>query len=411
MSDSSLRLPSAHAGEILQAINHDARWAHIGEELQTKELVLDVPVLSDLLDKAFFASLAKEEGRAARFSLLLAAPRSGSVHELAKLEPLSVEALRKLSAACDDDSVGLFVWPLDRKWFIWGLGVHERAPQRSATLRISQSLIVLTADDPGVLRLAWEEDIIFSFDQGRGTMPIADLWVREHIKSVLPAPSVTSLTLHHLSAMHKAMRAHGRGGALLVVRGDVSRDVKFRYQMVQYPVMEDDGIMRRVAPLQMAVKFEWHKSRELPGIQDPRDEISYPILLRHYIEYTDAQAALIGQLTAIDGVVVLDHAMCVQGFGGKISMPKGFSSIEVVCIDPKDQSRTITTIGDAFAGMRHKSAAVACREHGPGALGLVQSQDGALTVIMTTEAGELQAVTPLARFPEQWSEAGAPERS
>jgi hypothetical protein len=181
--------------------------------------------------------------------------------------------------------------------------------------------------------------------------------------------------------------------------------------MIRYPITEDNGIIERVAPLPLAVMFEQKTFEGLPETEDSKDEFSPQRLLQHYMENTDAQAALIGQLTAVDGVVVLDHAMCVRGFGGKISMPADFSSIKMVCIDPKDQSTATATIGEAFSGMRHKSAAVACYDHGPGALGLVQSQDGALTVITTTEVGGLQAVTPLTRFPDDWSADLAPKRS
>jgi len=119
-------------------------------------------------------------------------------------------------------------------------------------------------------------------------------------------------------------------------------------------------------------------------------------LLGYAIDRTDAEAALIGNLTAIDGLVIVDHTMCVRGFGAKIPVPDGFGEIAVTHIDALDRSVTETTAGEFFSGMRHKSAASICVAAG-NALALVQSQDGALSVMIAKD-GALTVINPLAHL-------------
>ena len=73
--------------------------------------------------------------------------------------------------------------------------------------------------------------------------------------------------------------------------------------------------------------------------------------------------------------------MCVTGFGVKIPVPDGFGAIAVTHINALDHSTTQTTAGEFFSGMRHKSAASICVA-ARNALALVQSQDGALSVMI-----------------------------
>ena len=119
-------------------------------------------------------------------------------------------------------------------------------------------------------------------------------------------------------------------------------------------------------------------------------------LLRYAIDRTDAEAALIGNLTAIDGLVIIDHTMCVRGFGAKISVPNGSGAIALTHIDALDRSVTQKIAGEFFSGMRHKSAAVVCAAAG-NALALAQSQDGALSVMIAKD-GALTVISPLAHL-------------
>jgi hypothetical protein len=410
MFDHPLTLPSAYAGEFVKALSPTGTLARIGAELRAKRLPVDNVALGNLLDIIFFASFAREEGHFARFSVAVTLADGGFAYKFESREPLSVESLRKLSAACAEGATCLHVCAEQHQWFVWGVGVNEKPPERWVTARSAETFLVITAADPGVLRIQWEDEVIFSFSGGRSSIPSTAQWVRTQIQSALPTQSDAALALRHLESMHAAMHAHGRGGALLVIAQHMPEGITFRYPLARPVPAPYRDMIRHIAPLPMAALFEEKARVELPDIDDPKNELSAQRILMYKMERTDREAALIGHLTAIDGVVVIDHSMVMRGFGGKIAIPDDSNSIAIFDVDSSSQLRTTTTVGEAFSGMRHKSAAVACFRHGPGALALVQSQDGTLSVVIVSSDNELSVIRPLGRFPGNWVEEAARHR-
>jgi hypothetical protein len=110
------------------------------------------------------------------------------------------------------------------------------------------------------------------------------------------------------------------------------------------------------------------------------------------------EAALVGQLTAIDGMTVLRCDLSIVGFGGKVSVPDEFGSVLVESIRPIDKASTEVSLKKLCKGMRHYSAAMICKNGGRGTVALVVSQDGPLTIIMCTDVARLTVITPLDNF-------------
>ena len=161
--------PSAHVNQLVDALRRGGPWWPVGQELLAQQVPIAddsfVARLAELLDHAFYASMTTEEAQRAKFSIAVAKPTDFRGHGFEQPKELTVELLRKLSAACSDDGAAIFVWFEAERWFVLG----------------------------------------------------EQLWVAELVKAALPAVAPDRIGMHHLVAIQRAMRRHGRGGALLVV--------------------------------------------------------------------------------------------------------------------------------------------------------------------------------------------------
>lgn len=393
----SPRLPSLWASEIVGLWTKGGFWTRLFDHQLREGDLPHVDALKELLDAVFFSSLEKEEGRSVRFSVGLGRPDRLSAHRIEPL-PLEVESLRKLSAACEWDATVLLTWFVGGKWMIWGVTTNDVPLTRGQVISVGAEHLVLTARGPGSLLLRWRHEVLFSYSSGRGTVFDETNRQDEIIKliaSALPSDAAR-IKAHHLSAIYRSMRGHGRGGALLVVPNDAPTTIKFKYSTRTQP----GGLPGPFAGA-VAHELQWderlrNKAKEEVQQSGANSKEHFQQLYQSTIRATEAEAALIGRLTAIDGIVVVNHEMNLLGFGGKI-VPGDFGSTVVLVIDPRDGRRTPSTVKEVFSGMRHISAAMICRQcHG--ALALVQSQDGSLTIIVHRPDGELWVIRPLERL-------------
>lgn len=367
MTTKRLGPPSSHVQQLVDALRRGGAWWPVGQELLAQQVPIAddrfVPRLAELLDVAFYASMTAEEARRAMFSIAIAKPTDFGGHVFNKPKPLDVKLLRKLSAACDDDGAAIFVWFDDAKWFAWAVGLNEKTPPRSAKTRSGNYHLMVTVRDAGAFDVRWQDEVVFSYAEGSGDVLGEQLWVAELVRAALPAAAPNRIAMHHLVAVQRAMRRHGRGGALLVVER-TPKDVE-----VGYPIKPSEPMTQvygkqlgelHEGPLAHAAMAEEAFRREIADVDREGEPSSKEELLRYGIDRADAEATLIGNLTAIDGLVIIDHTMCVSGFGVKIPVPEGFGALPVTHMNALDRAVTQTTAGEFFSGMRHKSAASIC---------------------------------------------------
>lgn len=395
--------PSGHVQQLVAALRRGGTWWPVGQELLAQEVPIAddrfVPRLAALLDVAFYASMTTEEARRATFSIAIAKPTDFRGHVFDKPKPLDVKLLRKLSAACDDDGAAIFVWFDNAQWFAWAVGLNEKTPLRSAKTRSGNYHLMVTVRDAGAFDVRWQDEVVFTYAEGSGNVLGEQLWAAEAVKAALPTPAPNRIAMHHLVAIQRAMRRHGRGGALLVVESTPT------HVEVGYPIKPSEPWTQSYGkqlgelhegPLAHAAMAEEAFRREIADVASEGKPSSNEELRRYGIDRADAEAALIGNLTAIDGLVIIDHTMCVTGFGVKIPVPEGFGGLPVTHMNALDRAVTETTAGEFFSGMRHKSAASICAA-ARNAVALVQSQDGALSVMIAKD-GALTVINPLAHL-------------
>ena len=154
-----------------------------------------------------------------------------------------------------------------------------------------------------------------------------------------------------------SMRAHGRGGLMLVVpAGDAG-----------WP----DSIVR---PIPYAVVPSFGELAELTrNTPDEKDTRLWQDAVNRAVE-------AIAGLTAVDGATVLTNAYDLLAFGAKIARRKGSPQVEQVTVtEPIEGNMALTVHPTQLGGTRHLSAAQFVHDQ-QGAVALVASQDGRFTV-------------------------------
>jgi hypothetical protein len=154
-----------------------------------------------------------------------------------------------------------------------------------------------------------------------------------------------------------SMRAHGRGGLLLVVpAGDAGWQ---------------DSIVR---PIPYAVVPAFAELAELTRDTATGTDV------RLWQDAVNRAVEAVAGLTAVDGATVLTNTYELMAFGAKIARRKGSPQVEQVAVtEPVEGNVAATVHPTQLGGTRHLSAAQFVHDQQRG-VALVASQDGRFTV-------------------------------
>jgi hypothetical protein len=317
----------------------------------------DAASIESLIDAAFWASLQREEGDAPEISLALLPPgRAVRPLRFASPLPLGPRALARLAPAVERPGIHLGVWRDGPDLVVWG-----------TTRAIPCFCFVVEVLAPGLLVVKHRirEDsakfrnvAVFEGEQVK-VLSAPDPGVSDHpaLFSCLIAPEASGAPADPDDVMLRlavSMRAHKRGGTLLVV-----------------PAGSDGWRESIVRPITYAVEPPFtelaHVARETPE-EDP----GHAALGRA----VDAVAGL----TAVDGATLLNDRYELLAFGVKIGRPEGRPPVEqVVLTEPIEGGSAVVVAPVQLGGTRHISAAQFAQDQ-PDAVALVASQDGRFTI-------------------------------
>ncbi len=320
----------------------------------------DLQTVEDIIDVAFWASLRREEIYTPRISLAFVAP--GQVDSPLRFErpvPLASQPLTRLGPAVERPGIHLCVWRDQSGLAIWG--ATRKLPRFCFVLEVvAPGLLVIKhsrSDDSGkfVNVAVLQGDEIKVVDQGAASSPGCP----ERLTRLLglQADVISSDSVNVLIQLAVSMRAHGKGGTLLVAP---ARTESWR-ESILHPMTYS------IAPAFQALG---DLIRETP---DEQSRGRWQTALRKLVDG-------IAGLTAVDGATIITDDYHLLAFGAKIIRRTGWAQVDSVIMTEAIEG-TGRVVGEAgmLGGTRHLSAAQFTHDQRD-AIALVASQEGRFTV-------------------------------
>ena len=315
-----------------------------------------VEQIEALIDGAFWASLQREEGHAPKISLAFIPPEAtGHAMCFERWLPMTPGGLAKLAPAVERPGIHLGVWPDGDGMRVWG-----------TTRSVPNLTFVLEVVEPGLVVLKYRRgdeldkygtiavlrgDHVQVVDERGASLPDCPQLLTSLLGFEAPVPAVGATNV--LIQLAVSMRAHGRGGSLLVV---------------------PEGSAGWRDSASHPIPYLVNPFGDLAGLlQTEEDGPAWRDALRRSV---DAVAGL----TAVDGATVLNERHELLAFGVKLVRKRGSERVERVAL-------TAPVVGNApevvdpsrLGGTRHLSAAQFVHDQRD-AMAMVASQDGRFTV-------------------------------
>src|SRR2546427_4471143 len=327
----------------------------------------DAASVEEIITTAFWASLRREEGHSPRISIAFVPPEQ-SLRPLQFSPRVRLDAtlLSRIAPAVEKPGIHIGVWSYEADLYAWGV-----------TRTVPIWCFILEVIKPGLLVVKYRRD-----DPSAKFANIAVLdgalvkFIEQEPAAMSEAPpALGSLLAFYSSAGRNesdnilvriaiAMRAHGRGGSLLIVPRNTSRWLESIVHPVQHFIIPP-----------------------FPDIRTFLNQMEHglepsPITLQAAVE------ALAG-LTAVDGATVISDHFEPLAFGAKILTRDGVQRVDQILLTEPIEGISDTNVDPVLlGGTRHLSAAQFARDQ-QDAIALVASQDGRFTVFAWSSLHEM----------------------
>jgi hypothetical protein len=322
-------------------------------------LFADVTTIERIIDAAFWTSLRREEGYVPRISVAYLTPeRAEEAIAFDRPLPLASPALARIAPAVERPGIHLAAAHVNGELMVWGTLRH--IPTFSLVVEVAAPGLIVVKHHRGGERRKFvnvavlEGDNVKVIDEGASALPDCPTLVTTMLGFDATGSWGTSANV--LVQLAVSMRAHGRGGLLLVVPED---DAGWRESIMQ-PVLY--GVEPRFPELSRLMA-------QPTGMHDAAWEDAL-------VRVID----MIGGLTAVDGATLITRRYELLAFGAKIVRRRGSPQVQHVTVTEPVEGGTAAVLDPVqIGGTRHVSAAQFVHDQ-RGALALVASQDGRFTV-------------------------------
>jgi hypothetical protein len=324
-------------------------------------------LLEVVIDVAFWASLRREEGRPPRISLALLTPEeAGHPLVFAHRLRLTPQALIKLAPAVEHAGIHLGIGHDDEGLYVWGTATH--IPPVCFVLEVVEPGLLVAkhrrADGFGkfvnvaVLR---GDQIRVIDEESRGLSDYPDLLLSLPGIPLPPAAPGEGADVDVLLELARAMRAHGRGGLVLVVPPGSEEWRASIVQPLSYPVVPPyNGIGVLLSETDHS-RRDWQEN------------------LLDTIE-------IVGGFSAVDGATVITQQYDLLAFGAKVTRTAHGTLVEQLVVTEPVVGSNATIVHPAKnGGTRHLAAAQFVHDQHD-AVALVASQDGNFTVFSWSQS-------------------------
>lgn len=317
-------------------------------------------VIEAILDAAFWSSLRKEEGHSPKISIAFLPPEQATKALIFKQNlPLNPNVLTKLAPGVERGGIHIGVWHDGYDLYIWG-----------TTLNIPNYCFVVDVSEPALLVVKHRRMAGFGKFTNVAVLKGDQIKiVNENAPKTGECPSIL-LSLLDLTAdsywsdasniliqLSVSMRAHGRGGAVLIVPQDT-----------------DDWKQSVIHPISYALTPPFKGLADL--VRKDRNEASeifWQTALKREIDH-------LAGLTAVDGATVITDEYELLAFGAKTGRANSSEHIQQISYtEPINNAEPLVVHPAKIGGTRHLSAAQFIFDQ-RNALALVASQDGHFTV-------------------------------
>jgi hypothetical protein len=318
--------------------------------------VPDEREIAALIDAAFWASLRREEGLTPTISLALLPPSLQDALTFERPLSLAAASLAKLAPAVQRPGIHLGVWDDGSGLRVWG--TTRGLPPFCFVIEVIASGLLVVKHRAEVFGkfvnvAVLEGDQIKIVDETRAALPDCPSLVASLLGVEVGSAGGRLNVLVQVAA---SMRAHGRGGTLLVV-----------------PAAGMTWQESVVLPLTYAVHPPFDALARLVLRPDPTFSHDWQDDFRRAV---DAVAGL----TAVDGATIINQRYEVLAFGAKIARRDGHPTVDRVLLsEPVEGGEVLQVTPAQLGGTRHLSAAQFVHDQRDG-LALVASQDGRFTI-------------------------------
>jgi hypothetical protein len=340
---------------------------HLGTNVPSDLEPPDLADIEAIVDAGFWASLRREEGYVPKISLALVAPErvSQPIHFKTPLA-LATTPLTKVAPAVERPGIHLGVWRIGDELRVWG-----------TTRAIPAFIMVLEVAAPGLLVIkhhrgdggkfvnvaVLEGDQVKIIDEHASQLPDCPAMLTTLLG--FDSPGSNSSRVNVLVDLAVSMRAHNRGGIILMV-----------------PSVGDDWRQSIVHPVPYAIDPVFTGLAELLRRADAEHEE------REWQEELEDLVHHVAGLTAVDGATILNDRCEVLGFGAKITRRKGSPLVEECGVtEPIEDGQAAIVNPAVLGGTRHLAAAQFVYDQ-RNAVAMVASQDGRFTVFIWSPCEE-----------------------
>jgi hypothetical protein len=368
MSQFAYAAATAVAPAIHAHLQHHLQLAAQRHERQVASLP-SAETLAAMIDVAFWASLRREEGYLPRISLAAVSPDE-TPHPLLFDQPLPLDAaiLTRVAPAVERPGVHLAVASSGGQLVVWGIA--RTMPKYACVIEVAEPGLLVIKHHRGEELAKYANLAVLQGDRIR----IVD----EQASALPDCPAVVSALLGFESTgawvgsmgilvqLAVSMRAHRRGGLLLVVPPERPSWRDSVVQPMLYEVRPAFGELSTLALPFPSSNADGGVVTEVAQ-RTSRDDLTRAI---------DAVAGL----TAVDGATILTSDYKLLAFGAKVTRRRGSSTVEQVTVTEPIRGGTAAVVSPSqLGGTRHLAGAQFVNDQ-QDAIALVASQDGRFTI-------------------------------
>ncbi|RYD79516.1 MAG: hypothetical protein EOP55_04565 [Sphingobacteriales bacterium] len=378
-------------------------------------------VLEELFDCLFYSSMCKEESDLTRVTITFIDPKNPDPNPPGHIVPerwscvaferpipMNTKSLTKLSKAADPSSSSLAVYYDGRgKHYIWGMidqAMHYQnfLNYESETNSEQPGLFQVSVSDIGTLHVLFDYELLATLKQNVLVKryldvltigPIAKLlkrnadFLKAAVKSYLVEhhPSeqfadweefLDSLWIQTFSRLLLKIQNYQHGGAILITEDNTDLDVK-------YKIHYDRLTLAMIAHAKASVDNFVSENIVHGLFSEGKRSVSRKLYQRESVSFYDKKGtadeikgaiSFIASQSCVDGVVLFNRNMVVNGFGAVLRAKKMPGKI-YISSTATATSKSLVEYDPKHYGTRHRSMVSYCSNH-PSSLGLVISQDG-----------------------------------